>query len=120
MGHPVRSNKMPLQPQVMIDPSEKWALDFIGMIFLASKNKRYILVCTDYVTKRVDAKVIFHATERTIVDFLFEDIFTHFDVPREILTYQGMQFTSKLVHAITEQYQIKHHRSSPYHPQANG
>jgi hypothetical protein len=41
-------------------------------------------------------------------------------VPREIVTDQGAQFTSKLVQAITEKYQIKHHKSSPYHPQANG
>jgi transposase InsO family protein len=27
---------------------------------------------------------------------------------------------SNLVQSITQQYQIKHHKSSPYHPQANG
>ena len=31
-----------------------------------------------------------------------------------------MQFTLKLVKALTEQYQIKHQKSTPYHPQANG
>jgi transposase InsO family protein len=55
-----------------------------------------------------------------VVDFLFNDIFTRFGVPREIVTDQGTQFTSHLVKAITKQYQIKHRKSTPYHPQANG
>jgi transposase InsO family protein len=78
------------------------------------------LVCTDYVTKWVEAKPLLHANEQVVVYFLFEDIFTHFGVPREIVTDQGTQFTSNLVQNIIEQYKIKHQKSSPYHPQANG
>ena len=36
------------------------------------------------------------------------------------MTDQGAQFTSKLVHDITRNFQIKHRKSTPYHPQANG
>jgi hypothetical protein len=72
------------------------------------------------VTKWVEAKALYSANEQSVVDFLFEEIFTHFGVPREIVTDQGTKFTSNLVKAITEQYQIKHRKSSPYHPQANG
>jgi len=32
MGHPTASNEIPLQPQVVIEPFEKWALYFIGPI----------------------------------------------------------------------------------------
>jgi len=35
------------------------------------------------------------------------------------VTEQGTQFTSKLVKDITEQYHIKHRKSSLYHPQEN-
>ena len=79
---------MPLQPQVLIDPFEKWALDFIGPINPVSKKKRYILVCTEYVTKWVKAKAVPRATEQVVVDFLHEDIFTRFGIPREIVTDQ--------------------------------
>ena len=80
---------MPLQPQVLIEPFEKWALDFIGPINPPSKQKKYILVCTDYVTKWVEAKALFSATEYSVVNFLYEDIFTRFGVPREIVIDQG-------------------------------
>jgi hypothetical protein len=81
----------------MIEPFEKWALDFVGPISPMSHRKNYILVCTDYVTKWVEAKALFRATKKSIIEFIYEDIFTHFSVPHEIVTNQGTQFTSKMM-----------------------
>jgi len=53
MGKHVPSNAMPLQPQVLIEPFEKWALDFVGPINPSSKQNKNILVCIDCVTKWV-------------------------------------------------------------------
>jgi len=88
---------MHLQPQVLIEHFKKWALDFVGPINPPSRQKRHILVCTDYVTNWVESKALSFATENVVVSFLFEDVFTCFGVPREIVTNQGTQFTSKLV-----------------------
>ena len=85
-----------------------------------SRKKNYILVCTDYVTKWVEEKSLFRATKKSIVEFIYEDIFTGFGVPCEIVTDQGTQFTSKLMKELTEKYGIKHCKYSPYQPQANG
>ena len=120
MGKLVARDEIPLQPQVLIEPFKKWALDFVGPIDPPSQGKMYILVCTDYVTKWAEAKTLARETEQSVVNFLFEDIFTRFGVPQEIVIDQGAQFTSKLVRQIVEKYKIKHHKSSPYHPQANG
>jgi hypothetical protein len=75
------ANEIPLCAQVMIEPFEKWALDSVGPIFSMSRKKNYILVCTDYVTKWVEEKSLFRATEKSIVEFIYEDIFTRFGVP---------------------------------------
>lgn len=120
MGKSVQIDEMPLKPQVLIEPFERWGLDFLGPITPMSRKKKYILVCTDYVTKWVEAKALYQANEQSVVDFLFEIFFTRFRVPREIVTDQGTQFMSKLVKSITQQYQIRHQNSSPYHPQENG
>ena len=86
MEKPVARDEMPVQPQVLIEPFEKWALDFVRPIDLPSQGKRYILVCIDYVTKWAEAKALARATEQLVINFLFEDIFTRFGFPREIVT----------------------------------
>lgn len=77
MGKHIPSDEIPLQ---IVEPSEKWALDFVGPINPPSKQKSHILVCIDYVTKWVEPKPILFATENVVVTFPFEDIFTHFGV----------------------------------------
>jgi hypothetical protein len=47
------------------------------------------MVCNDYVTKWVESKPLLHDTQQGVVYFLFEDIFTCFGAPREIVTDQG-------------------------------
>jgi IS30 family transposase len=120
IGRPTYAEEIPLRAQVMIEPFEKWALEFVRPISPMSRKKKYILVSTDYVTKWVEEKSLFRATEKSIVKFIYEDIFTHFGVPREIVTDQGTQFTSKMMRELTEKYGIKHCKYSPYHPQDNG
>ena len=110
---------MPLCPQVMIAPFEKWAIDFIGPINPTSLSQKHILVCTDFVMKWVEAKAVSFAIEKIVVDFLFTEIFTRFGMPREIFFYNGLQFISNLVQGIVEQYKIRHNKSTPYHPQEN-
>ena len=63
MGQPLKSDEMSLQPQIVIEPFEKWALDFVGPINSSSQQKSYILVCTDFVTKWVEAKALIRARE---------------------------------------------------------
>eukprot|EP00253_Pinus_taeda_P010689 PITA_10689 len=58
---------MPLQPQVTFDPFEKWGMDFMGPINPPSKQRSYIIVCTDYLTKWAETNAIKVATEEKVV-----------------------------------------------------
>ena len=51
MGQPTKTNEMPLQPQIVVAPFDKWGINFLGPIEPPSARKSYILVCTNYVTK---------------------------------------------------------------------
>jgi hypothetical protein len=120
IGRPTSADEIPLHAQVMIEPFKKWDLHFVGPISPMSRNKIYILVCTYYVTKWVEEKSLFRDTKKYVVEFIYEYTFTCFGVPHEIVTDQGTQFTSKMMRELTEKCGIKHCKSSPYHPQANG
>ena len=100
MGKLVQRDEIPLQPEVLIKPFERWALDFVGPITLASKGKNYILICMDYVSKWIEAKALPRATKQAVANFLYEYIFSRFGVPREIVTDQRTQFTSNLIQSL--------------------
>lgn len=72
-------------------------MDFIGPINPPSNGKSHILVCTDYVTKWVEVRAMKNARDEKVAKFLYEEIFTCYGVPREIVTDQGTQFTSNLI-----------------------
>eukprot|EP00253_Pinus_taeda_P035976 PITA_35976 len=90
MGKPTLKDEMPMQPQVTFEPFEKWGMEFVGPINPPSKNKQYIIVCTDYLIKWAETKAIKVVTEEKVVKFFRENIF------------------------------YKFRTSTPYHPQANG
>jgi len=62
-GEAYSKDEMPMQPQVTFEPFEKWGMDFMGPISPPSKQKQYIIACTDYLTKWVETKAIKVATE---------------------------------------------------------
>ena len=50
MGHPIRSYEIPLQPQLVIETFERWALDFVGPINPPARHTgaHYIITVTKY------------------------------------------------------------------------
>ena len=49
---------MPLHPQVTFEPFDKWNMEFIESIEPPARQNKYIIVCTDYLKKWVEAKAI--------------------------------------------------------------
>ena len=82
MGRPTKFDEMPLLPQVVVTPFDKWGIDFVNPIESSSHGKSYILVCIDYATKWVEAQAMMHARDHKVVDFLYECIFTKFGVTK--------------------------------------
>lgn len=120
MGKPSKSGAMPLQLVIEIEPFDKWGLDFICPIRPSRKHHQHILVCTDYCTKWVEVKTMMKATAKNVAIFLYEEMFTRYDVPRELVSDRGTPFVNQIVNELTKEYQIRHRKSTPYYPKANG
>ena len=122
IGRPTDTSAMPLVPILAQAPFEKWGIDFVGPIAPASRNgqKRYILVATDYVTKWAEAKATKTDNASTVATFLYENIITRFGCPKELVSDRGTHFINSTIEALTAKYEIKHRKTTPYHPRANG
>lgn len=84
-----QADEMPLQPQVSLEPFDKW-----GFNFDPSNQQHFILGCINYISKWVEVKALSDAKEDKVAEFSYGNIFTRFGVPHEIVTHQGPQFTS--------------------------
>eukprot|EP00253_Pinus_taeda_P033758 PITA_33758 len=118
-GRPGPADEMPLLPQLVIEPFERWALDFVGPINPPSNQRIYILVATEYVTKWVEAEAFPRATEDSVIQFLLH-LFVRYGLPREVITDGGPQFVGHKLATTLNNYHVQHKITTPYHPQANG
>jgi len=60
MGKPSQRDELPLNPQVSLQPFEKWAINFIGPIQPPGKKTGalYIITVTKYLTRCAEAQLV--------------------------------------------------------------
>ena len=100
---------------------EKWGIDFFGPIDPPAykTQAQYIIVATDYLTKWVETKATRHNDARTIANFLYQEVFTRYGLPIEIVSDRGTHFLNEVIEHLLDEFMVIHNKSTPYHPQAN-
>ncbi len=84
-------------------------------------HAEYIIVATDYVTKWVEAKASMKNDAHTTAKFLYENNFTRYGLPIEIVSDRGTDFLNAVIEYLLSKFMVIHKKSVPYHPQqANG
>jgi transposase InsO family protein len=113
---------MPLAPQLTLHEFEKWAIDFVGPINPPGKHigARYIITATKYLTRWEEEIVVKDCSATTVVQFIFDDIITKFGCLKTLTSDQGTHFINKTIESLTQEFEVHHQKSTPYHPQANG
>ena len=107
----------PLIPLPVVDePFQCVAMDIVSPLPKSRSGKRYILVLCDYATRYPEAVALrsIEAAEELV------KIFSRVGIPKEILTDQGSNFTSRLLGELYNMLHIHPIRTSPYHPQTDG
>ena len=84
-----------LNPFSSPQPFAQWGLDIVGPFPKALGNKKYLLVSTDYFTKRVEAKPLANIKDVDVKRFIWKNIVTIFGVPHTLISDNDLQFDSK-------------------------
>ena len=71
-------------------PFAQWGLDIVGSFLKAIGNKRYLLVCTDYFTKWVEAEPLANIRDVDVKRFIWKNIVTRFGVPYVLISDNGL------------------------------
>ena len=58
-------------------------------------NKKYLLVCTNYFTKWVEAEPLANIRDVDVKRFIWKNIITRFGVPNVLISDNGLQFDNK-------------------------
>ncbi|VDH96399.1 Hypothetical predicted protein, partial [Mytilus galloprovincialis] len=79
----------------------------------------YVFVVLDYYSRWQEVAILKSVTTDKIIRSL-DMMFSHHGIPISLKTDNGPQFTSKEFYNYLSENGVKHNRSTPYWPQANG
>ncbi|UYV63918.1 K02A2.6-like [Cordylochernes scorpioides] len=101
-------------------PFYKLGVDLLGRFPVSKDGNRWIIVCTDYMTRYAITKAIPDGGAIETAKFLVEDVILKHGAPREMITDRGRNFISQVIKEIIALCGIVHIFTTAYHPQTNG
>lgn len=101
-------------------PFYQVGMDVMGPLPMTLSGKRYIVIAVDHFTKWVEIRALESNDAQSIASFFYEDVICRHGVPEILTTDQGTEFINELLTILTNTYQIRHIKTTAYHPQGNG
>ncbi|XP_038697984.1 uncharacterized protein LOC119995543 [Tripterygium wilfordii] len=96
-------------------------MDVIGKILpLSNEGHHFIIVATNYFTKRVEAFPLKFVTQQDMIKVIKESIIHRFGLSHNIMTDQGTVFFGDPVQAFALTYGFEISHSTPNYAQGNG
>ena len=83
---------VPLHPIIVVDPFEKWGIDFITCNPHSAGGHGYIILVVDYFTKWAEVMPTFIADDKNAATFIFNHVIARFGLPQAIITNNGSHF----------------------------
>lgn len=115
-----RTTHAPLIPvDYPVGPWQKLGIDVVGPFDIGPVSCRFAITLIDYHSKWPEVAFAPHVTASTINCFL-RSVFSQKGNPLEIVTDNGPQFLSTEFKLFLQERDVKHIRTSIYHPEGNG
>ena len=112
----MHSNIAPLHPTVTFSPFTKWGIDFMDCNPALTGGHHHIIVAVDYFTKWVETMPMIKYDGETSAHFVFNQIITRFDIPKDLVTDHGRNFQNKMMEELASKLGYKQEQSSSYYP----
>ncbi|GBM83446.1 Uncharacterized protein K02A2.6 [Araneus ventricosus] len=108
----------PIEPPDI--PFAKVGIDLLGRFLVTRNGNRWIIVCTDYLTRFTVTKALPTWEAIEVAKFIVEEIILKHGSPKEMISDRGRTFLFNPVKTINELCQTSHLLTTVYHPQTNG
>ena len=113
----------PMEPILCTEPLDLVHIDYVSMeVTVGVKEKpvvKNVLVIQDHFTRYTQAYVTNNHTVRTTARVLYNEFFSVFRFPRQLMSDQASEFTGQVISELCDLLGITKIRMSPYHPQTN-
>ena len=112
--------RTPLQPLSSLQtmPGDLLQIDIVGP--LKAPVYRFVLTAIDVFSKYLFAIPLTNVSAHTTASALVNIFFTHSYIPHTILSDLGTNFTSSLMHELTDLLEVKLKHATLKHPQTVG
>ncbi|KAH9244974.1 hypothetical protein BASA81_017581 [Batrachochytrium salamandrivorans] len=100
-------------------PLERWGIDFVQDLPTTKSGNQHIVTAIDYATRWVVARAVPSRDSVTVANFIYE-LMMNYGSPFELFSDRGSSFISEGIREYEKLQHIRHHATTPYHPQTNG
>ena len=101
-------------------PFDLVAIDIWESPRRSAAGNKYVIVCSDYLTRYVEVLALPVASAEAVADFLINTIVANYGPPGKLLTDRGKNFMSRLCNAVYDMTSIKKIWTTPYKPSTDG
>ncbi|CAC5390842.1 unnamed protein product [Mytilus coruscus] len=109
-----------LHPLPPVSTFERWHMDILGPLTATKDKYQYVLLCVDSFFSRFPEAFSLKSQEATeIAEKLYTEITCRYGCPSSFVSYRGRNFLSNVIAELCKRMDIKHYKTSSYHPVTN-
>ena len=101
-------------------PFERVNMDIIGPMGNSENGFKYCLVMIDVLTRYLICEPLKTKSAQEVAKVFFNSVICKHGIPVTVVTDNGKEFVNQIFEDIAKMLNMKHIRTTAYHPQANG
>ena len=101
-------------------PGQIIGVDLIGPFVRSPQGNTYVLTIVDHCSGWAEVYAIPRKTNEEVWRKLRQEYFPRYGFAQVLISDRGLEFNSKAFDEYLSAVGVKHHKTTPYHPQSNG